>query len=358
MRNPYLPVLALALLLAAPAFAGNSGAKGGKKGAAKRAPEPPPAEPGPPPATPASDDHSPWAEGVPQEKRAAAIALFEQGNAMLKDSVFVQASARYREALEQWDHPAIHYNLVLALVNLDQPVEMHEHLEKAMRYGPDPLDVEKFKQAKSYLQLVEKQLTLLEVRCDVAGAEVAFDGKPLFVGPGKHQGWVRSGRHTLVATKEGFVPNEMAPQLQPGDIQKIDMKMYTADALVRYRQRWSSWIPWTVLATGAAVAGGGVAMHLSARDSFKRFDDGITACGGCVPEPALKQKLQSGQTLQTGAIAAYAVGAAAIATGAGLLYTNRPEPYRLSPGEVEVQSVTVVPQLSPDGAGVFAAFQF
>ena len=63
----------------------------------------------------------PWAKGVSKERQEAAWEVFREGNALLKDSLFAKAADKYREALKSWDHPAIHYNLALALVNLDQP---------------------------------------------------------------------------------------------------------------------------------------------------------------------------------------------------------------------------------------------
>ena len=92
----------------------------------------------------------PWAKGVSESDQRRALELFGKGNGLLKDSLFVQAAAQYRAALKSWDHPAIHYNLVLALLNLDQPVEVLQHLEAAMRYGAAPLDADKFNQARAY----------------------------------------------------------------------------------------------------------------------------------------------------------------------------------------------------------------
>jgi hypothetical protein len=61
----------------------------------------------------------PWVKGVSAADQSAAIELFHEGNGLLKESLFVQAAAKYREALHHWDHPGIHYNLALALLNLD-----------------------------------------------------------------------------------------------------------------------------------------------------------------------------------------------------------------------------------------------
>jgi hypothetical protein len=63
----------------------------------------------------------PWAKGVSQDQQRAAIALFEAGNGLLKESIFLKAVENYRKALALWDHPGIHYNLALALLNSTSP---------------------------------------------------------------------------------------------------------------------------------------------------------------------------------------------------------------------------------------------
>jgi hypothetical protein len=64
----------------------------------------------------------PWAKGVSRSRRRAAARLFFEANKQLGEQFFKQAAETYREALKHWEHPAIHYNLSLALVNPAQPV--------------------------------------------------------------------------------------------------------------------------------------------------------------------------------------------------------------------------------------------
>src|SRR5258707_3627097 len=108
-------------------------------------------------------------------ERAASVA-FQQANDQLNDGFFVKAADKYREALSHWDHPAIHYNLALALINLDQPIEVFDELNKAIAYGEEPLEKDKYDHAKDYLKLVEGQLADIEVSGDKPGAKVSVDG--------------------------------------------------------------------------------------------------------------------------------------------------------------------------------------
>ncbi|MEW5743339.1 MAG: PEGA domain-containing protein [Myxococcota bacterium] len=309
----------------------------------------------------AAEPERPWARGVSPEKQKRALELFRDGNAALKESLFVKAAQLYREALSLWDHPAIHYNLGLALVNLDQPVETYEHLEAALKYGAAPLDSDKFEQAQRYKALIEKQLARVDVKCDVPGAEVKFDGKPLFTSPGRWAGVVRAGPHSVTASKDGFLPYEQSVKLLGGESKEFVVTLMSAEDLTEYRRLWPAWIPWAVVAGGAIVTGASVGLHLAARSGYQEYDQGIQMCldpvtGGCTPPLELSQKRSGADALQAVAIVGYAVGGAALVTGAVLVYLNRLQPYQRS---VSVgPQVTLLPSFGPTGAGATLFVEF
>lgn len=307
-----------------------------------------------------SGSDRPWAQGVSEDDQRTALDLFTQGNKLLKESIFVQAAAKYREALKHWDHPAIHYNMALALLNLDQPVEVREHLVAAMKYGAAPLDEEKFTQAQSYQELIEKELARVKIACSEPGARVTLDGQPLFTAPGSYENFVRAGPHSISATKEGFIPFEVSRPLPAGELTTLDMKLYTQEELTEYRRRWSTWVPWSVVAGGAVLAGSGALLQQSASSHYKTFDQGISQCGGCVPSGSVASARSTGNTLQTAALAAYGVGGAAIVTGAVLVYMNRLMPYHADQkvDVVDKPQVSVSPYLAPNGGGLVAAARF
>src|SRR5262245_25248836 len=94
-------------------------------------------------AQPASDSTSekrPWADGVAAAAQARALAIYEEGNALFGENQFAQALVKYREGLAIWDHPMIRHNIAICLLELDQPVEALEHLEKALAFGQGPFD--------------------------------------------------------------------------------------------------------------------------------------------------------------------------------------------------------------------------
>ncbi|WP_375768040.1 PEGA domain-containing protein [Archangium gephyra] len=300
----------------------------------------------------------PWAKGVSPEQQQAAMALFQSANALLKESVFVQAVEKYRAALEAWPHPAIHYNLALALMNLDQPVEVHEQLVAALRFGPAPLETEKYEYARNYKTLMERQLARVDISCDTPGATVTMDGQTLFVAPGKYSGLVRPGAHSIVASKEGFLPTDQSRTLLPGETAALQLKMFTSDDLIEYRRKWAAWMPWAVVGAGVALGAGSGYLHLQARENLRALDAGVTQCGGCFLSPALDATLTRGNTYQSLAIGGYAVGGAALLTGVVLVFINQPEPFQIDPNQKKVQVVGVAPLIGGGTGGLLTTFRF
>jgi hypothetical protein len=169
-----------------------------------------------------------------------------------------------------------------------------------MKHGPEPLEVERFEYARNYKTLIEKQLARVEITCETPGA--------------------------------------------------------TSEDLFQYRRKWPVAVPWLVVGVGAAVAAGSGYLHMQSRDSFRAFDFGITECGGCVPAPDVSDRLSRGNTYQNVAIGGYAVGGAALLTGAVLAFLNQPEAYRVD--QKPAETVNVTPLVGGGTTGVLTTFRF
>src|SRR6478735_3576289 len=91
--------------------------------ASAQAPTPTPDNPAPKPGGTKTDEKAgtdenlqagtgerPWAAGVTPEKQKRALAKFREGNIQLNDGLFPAAAKLYKEALKDWEHPAIYYN--------------------------------------------------------------------------------------------------------------------------------------------------------------------------------------------------------------------------------------------------------
>jgi hypothetical protein len=305
---------------------------------------------------------------VSEEAQKHALALFEEGNRLFENSEHAAALAKYREALKVWDHPAIRYNAAVALINLDQPLAANENLEVALGYGAAPFNPETHQQALTYRKLLRGQLAELKVSCTEPGADVALDGKTLFMAPGWATRWLLPGAHQLVARKSGFLTATRSLSLLPGKPAVESLELKEIQTLrTRMVRRWPVWKPWAVLGGGALVALAGVPVLLDAKSNVNAYDAGvrdICPTGCSTTTPALQAALNArdrGHTENVVAISMFAVGGAVAASGVALLIMNQPRASLLvgeeasAPAAHESSHVAVLPLVGRDTFGLSLA---
>ena len=262
--------------------------------------------------------------------------------------------------------------MALALLNLDQPIEVYESLEKAIKYGPAPLEKDKYEHAREYMLLVEKQIAEVDVSCNKIGAKVSIDGKEVFTvvegGKNRYVGRVRIGKHTFVAEKTGYNAQIDAPFVEPGQKFRIELTLYTEDELTRYKRRWNKrWMPVAVIGGGVAIGLVGGALELSARSSYRDFDAAIAKCaqesgtGGCDMPASFASTRDSGDTKRMLGFVGYGIAGAAVITGGIMLYMNRETSYKITADEYrreKSQPVSVTPLVAPGLAGAMVYGRF
>lgn len=305
----------------------------------------------------------PWAMGVPPALQAKASAYFQEGNTHLGNSLFRNAIEKYEQALAIWKHPAIHYNLALALVNLNEPLRLHQHLTESLLYGGQPLDQEKVGRIRDLLKLVERQLVRVRISCAVPGASVRMNGQEVLVAPGRYEAWVLPGQYLFTAVKNGYPLNERNRAAAAGEELVLDYKLYTQDEMTRYHRLWPAWRPWTVVGLGAALVGGGLLFQSRASERYRSFDEGILRCSsanndrGCLPPLELLNERARGNTLQKAALGTLSAGGSALALGLTLTWFNRLQARTISPDEHE-KSLELTPAVGREQGGVLATFRF
>jgi hypothetical protein len=315
-------------------------------------------------------DTRPWAVGVQPTEQRAALSMFHDGNLQLNDGLFAKAAEKYREALKHWDHPAIHYNLALAEMNVDQPIAAFADLEASIRFGEAPLQSkDKFDNAKAYLLLLNNQIAEVEVTCNKAGAKVMVDSQLVFTAPGTYKGKVRAGKHTFVAELEGHPTRIDAPYISPGPPFRIELKLYTAKELTRFHRKWQkTWVPYAVIGGGALIGAIAGIMELSAKSTFKDYDDRVAACNsaagnnaGCPSSTELTNLKSSGETKQTVAYVGYGLALGAIGVGVTLAILNREQPYQIRAEDLQDEKqpmISVTPMVAPGLAGAMVQGRF
>src|ERR1044071_9661205 len=121
----------------------------------------------------------PWAQGVSDTQKAQAQKKLEEGNGLFLSRKYKEALEADEAATASWDHPAIRFNMVRCLIQLDRPVEASDELNKALKYGKDPFDQAIYNEALNYQKLLASQIAEVEISCKQGGAKVTLDGQAL-----------------------------------------------------------------------------------------------------------------------------------------------------------------------------------
>jgi hypothetical protein len=202
---------------------------------------------------PACQDERPWYCGVSEADKEQALALYTQGNQLFDDSLFPTAVNRYREALTHWNHPGIHYNLMLGLVALDESIEAYRSSIEALRYGTAALEPDEHRRAQDYQKLLRGRVVDLTVACDEPGAVVTLDGKIILEEPGEVHLFASPGQHELVARKPGYLPTHHSLMLLASEATSVQICMLPATEALITTRRWEAWQPWAVVGAGVGV---------------------------------------------------------------------------------------------------------
>jgi hypothetical protein len=284
-------------------------------------------------------DEQPWYKGVPKARQDKASELFRKGNTFFVQNEYAKAAELYAQALQSWDHPGIRYNLAVSMIRLDRVLEAHDHLKAAMQYGVAGLDEDKFKDAGTYLKLVERQIVVFEVTTEQDGVEITFDGKPLLKGKGAAKVTTLPGAHALVATKTGYETVTKNLTLIGGEPVIERVELVPRGRRTKLERRFRTWVPWTVLGIGAGTALVGLGTMTLARSHMATFEEGFEndCMMGCTADDpsidwALHDRAKLENTIGIGLVAA---GGAAALTGLIMIALNQPR-------EVEVSGQVIV----------------
>ncbi len=266
----------------------------------------------------------PWAEGVSAEAQQKALALYEQGNKRFVEKSYAEALKLYREAITSWNHPAIRFNMAECLISLDQPLEAYDHVVASLAFGEAALGPEHYERAVRTRQLLEGQLTNIEVSCSESGANVTLDGQPLFIGPGSAKRTLLPGTHQIVASKPGYQTLTREETLIP---RKTLVAKLELTRLRTFEYRWARWKPWTVVGGGVTLTLLGFVFRYQAQSKYDEFSQRLgEACPlGCVREdvPADVRAIDdSAGTYNSLAKTSYVIGGVGIVAGAVLVLLN------------------------------------
>lgn len=302
---------ALVIVATGPAFAGEPPAK---EPAAETAPSSPPPKP------------MPWAKGVSAEDRAEAEAIFAKGNVHYGDKDYAKALEQYRAAVKIWDHPSIRFNMTVALIDLESWVDAWHSLARSLRFGKGPLSDKTFADAKRYDRLLKGLVAVVKVASKPAGAALELDGKPIAAGADQV---ITVGDHVIVAKKAGFVTTTQKLQARGGAPQAVEV-LLLPQTRTRKVYPMADWVPWVTIGAGVVVAAAGLPLWFTAKADLETYDGLVSnACGGGCHLDSLPADVADAKTKWEseygGSLALFALGGAAVVTGALLFILNQPK---------------------------------
>jgi tetratricopeptide (TPR) repeat protein len=312
------------------------------------------------PAAARADDPAavpPWAAGVSQPDKDKAAELLAEGNVLLDQGLHAQAIEVYRRAIALYDHPAIRYNIAVALISLQQPLEAYAELERALAYDGAALEADVLPQARSYQRLLESQIVHVAIDCVETGARVSLDAKDLGPCPMARTELVLAGPHQLVAEKAGYLTRRIDLTAAGGQQRTAHIDLMTIDEATVTRRRWTLWKPWAVTGAGMAVGLVGLGVELQSRATLASYDDAVQVLCPEAPcatlPPRVTDAYDRGKLENRIAISLFVTGGAVAVTGAVLAYVNRGVTERRGYDSLELR-----PAVAPDHAGVVLGGRF
>ena len=200
----------------------------------------------------------------------------EEGNAQ-----FLEHHADALDAAgapSEWDHPAIHFNIVRCLHPADRAAEASENPRNALKYA------RRRSKMLSTPRRSPPEATANQTRAGGlvhAPAIVTADGQPIGACPGKQVRRVAVGRHQIVGAQQGFLTRTLDIVVAGGAREHTDMALLPLSETARVVHRWPAWIPWVVFGGGLAVVGAGALVEGIASSKISDFDRALVRdCSG------------------------------------------------------------------------------
>ena len=197
-----------------------------------------------------------------QDDGAEARDLFERGVAALVDGRFPEARDLLAQSLEREGRPATAFNLVLALLGTEQPLDATRVCERLLASGYGALAADARAEAERECARADREVSTIVVEVDVSDARVAVDGETIERGD---DGRVRvnPGAHVVAAEAPDGRRADGRVRVGRGETVQVSLELGpTLDAAAATDTSSAPLWPWIALGAGAAIVIGVVALVL------------------------------------------------------------------------------------------------
>lgn len=160
---------------------------------------------------------------------AEARSHFERAAALYKEGNFDAALVEFSRAYELLPNYRVLFNIGQVHVELHDYVSALRAFEDYLRQGGEDLPAERREQVERDIAQMKTRVSELRIKVDVAGAELAVDGKSVGTSPFRKPILVSAGVRHLRVSKAGYLPIERELSVAGGDTPEIALTLEPAE---------------------------------------------------------------------------------------------------------------------------------
>ena len=156
--------------------------------------------------------------------RERALELVREGNRLLGDGACGEALRRFEQARQAYPTYKIEVNLGTTSECLGRLPKAAEHFERFLAAADPTTDAVMIRGVTKKLDELRLKLARIELRCEVAGAQIRLDGSAAGRTPAGRF-YLTPGEHQLLVEKPGHRPFAQQLRLDPGEDRRLRVQL-------------------------------------------------------------------------------------------------------------------------------------
>lgn len=288
-----------------------------------------------------------------------ADELYKQGVAAFEAQKLEEAEKLFVEAWKLKKGVDIAANLGIVSLQLGKNVQAAEALTYAVDHFPVGASADARERLAEKLALVKQKVAAVTLKVNVAEAQLSVDERALGKAPLPEAVFVDPGPHQFKASRDGYVPAEVAFRLLGGDATTIDLTLQPIESRGPEQPAGEKLPIWPMIAFGGLTAvglgmgAGFFVMSESAKGDIEDSGCRNASCGASLQGSVDDYNL--GRSLAVSGFVAGGVGAIGLVTYAVLYATSGTE---AEPAKSGGASTRIYPLAGLDAAGAVLVHSF
>lgn len=258
---------------------------------------------------------------TPHPHTFKAGGFFRLGNEKARMFLFSEALQEYEQALEQWVHPRIYFNMSRVQAAMNQPIEAYQSILKATACGAEPLGDQSSEAKTNFSLALNLKRTLSQKVSKIMwiptepGINIETNGQRIEDLQTRRTEFVLPNTYKIRVEKAGHTSHSESITTFPGQTTMLN---------VTSEYRIHPWVPWFIIGMGLAIGSVGGGLYGLARNNHHEFIDRTeTTCGleGCL-DPRLERQWSGIRERAHIGLGGIAAGGVTLLTGLFLVFWN------------------------------------